>query len=658
MSGRTATPRVTRRWDSNRGTGDPLVTISEAGARIAEAMRALLLPALPILGILWLMNVPFYLGVSVVTASYLSVIAGISVALAFLIIPFGKRPGWLEVFVALAALAAWCWGGWHHVDWLVDAANRGITKWGPGVVALALLLEGVRRVCGLPVTIIALICVAYTFLGHNLGGDFEAPYTAPARVILYLYADTNGVPGLVLGVAATVVLGFVLMGAVMGAVGASAFFTDIALGMMGGRRGGPAKVAVVASTLFGTISGSTVGNVMTTGVVTIPLMKRTGFKPHVAGAIEAVASNGGQLAPPVMGATAFLIAEFLQIPYIEVVTAAAVPAAIYYLVLFLQVDLIAKREGLSGLPRSELPRLGRTLARGWVFLVPIGLLIWLLFFQGYEPGKSALYAATGMLVAGLVYGPDGRNWRNLLGLFAEAGRTLVTLFLICGAAGIVIGALNLTGLGFLLTNALAGIGENFGLFVMLVLTAVIAIILGMGMPTAAVYIVLSIILAPALTRMGMEPLAAHLFIFYFGLLSMLTPPVAVASYTAAALAGASMWKTGMAGMQLGAGAFILPFLFALNPSLLGFGTFYEDAYAVATVVAGSYLLATALVAPGGLRTLGLLVGAFVVGTATLWLGPASWLSLPLAGAVVVYAWFMREGTPASAQPLRPARKPE
>lgn len=630
-------------------------TATSVGTRTAEGLRALLLPAVPVLGILWLMDLPFHLGFAVVTAAFLSVMAGVATGLAFLIRPFGDRPGWIELALAIAGMAAWFWGAWNHADWLVDFANRGISKWGPGLAGIVLLLEGVRRVCGLPVTLVAVVCLIYAFVGHNLPGNLEAPYTAPARVVLYMYSDTNGVPGLVMGVASTVVLGFVVMGAVMGAVGASAFFTDAALGVMGGRRGGPAKVAVVASTLFGSISGSTVGNVMTTGVVTIPLMKRTGFRPHMAAAIEAVASNGGQLAPPVMGATAFLIAEFLQVPYSDVVMAAAIPAAIYYLVLFLQVDLIAAREGLHGLPKSELPSIWRVLARGWVYLVPIGLLIWLLFWQGYQPGKSALYAALGMIVAGVIAGGPGRDWRALLGVFHDAGQTLVTLLLICGAAGIVIGSLNLTGLGFLLTNALAGVGETFGIFAMLAVTAVIAIFLGMGMPTAAVYIVLSIILAPALTRMGMVPMAAHLFIFYFGLLSMLTPPVAVASYTAGALAGAGLWQTGIAGMQLGAGAFILPFLFALNPALLGYGTLLEDIVAITTVVAGSYLLATSLVGlGGGARGMMLqvsLVGlAAIVGTATLWLGPSSPVALALAGGVAVFAWF---GGPAALR-LAPA----
>ncbi|RMH48743.1 MAG: TRAP transporter fused permease subunit [Alphaproteobacteria bacterium] len=612
---------------------------SGAGAALAAWVRTALLAALPLIGILWLFDLPFRIGMSVVTATYLSLMIGIATAAGYLLHPFGRRAGWVELALGAAGLAAWIWGGVHHEDWLVSFGPRGPEQWIPGVVALGLMIEAMRRACGNAVTAVVVVLGAYAFLGHHLGGDFEAPYTPPARVVMYFYADTNGVPGMILGVAATVVLGFIIMGAVMGAVGASAFFTDLALAAMGARRGGPAKVAVVASTLFGTISGSTVGNVMTTGVVTIPLMKRTGFKPHVAAAIEAVASNGGQLAPPVMGATAFLIAEFLQVPYVQVVLAAVIPAAIYYLVLFMQVDLIAQAEGLHGLPRAELPRAGAVLRAGWLFLVPIGLLIWLLFWKGFEPGKSALYTAAAMAAAGLAARGRSLGLRPFLMLLPDAGRPLTVLILICGAAGIVVGALNLTGVGFLLTNTLAGIGQAFGQLPMLLVTALIAIVLGMGMPTAAVYIVLSIILAPALVRMGIEEMAAHLFIFYFGLLSMLTPPVAVASYTAGALAGASLWQTGLAGMRLGAGAFLLPFLFAENPALVGHGTPWQVALAIVTVVAGSYLLARALSpAPSGAAERVLLVAAAVItGTATLVLGPDSPLALIPAAATAVYA---------------------
>lgn len=602
-----------------------------------------LLAAMPALGIVWLLEIPVRTGIAVVTASYLSLMVGIATAAAFLMNPYGRRPAGLpEITLSLITLAAWSWGGWNHENWLIHFGPRTVEQWGPGVIALLLLIEALRRTCGLSITLIVVVLAAYAFLGHHVGGQIEAPYVPPQRVVMYFFADTNGVPGLVLGVAASVVLGFLLLGTAMNAVGASAFFTNIALSGMGAYRGGPAKVSVVASTLFGMISGSTVGNVMTSGVVTIPLMKKAGFKPHTAGAIEAVASNGGQLAPPVMGATAFLIAEFLQVPYPQVVLAALIPAAIYYLILFLQVDIVAQNEGLHGMPRSELPRMAAILSANWYFLLPLSVLIWFLFWEGYQPGKAALIAAAAMLAAGLAFRLRAIGLSPFLMLLVNTGRLLTPLILICGAAGIVIGSLNLTGIGFLLTNSLVHVGESFGLVAMLVLTAIISIFLGMGMPTAAVYVVLSIILAPALIRMDVEPMAAHLFIFYFGLLSMLTPPVAVASYTAGALAQASLWKTGMAGLRLGAGAFLLPFLFCLNPALLGHGTIVEIGLVFLTVVAGSYLLALALAENGSAMSrsaperLVLLAGALATATATVWAGSASPLALLPVACVGIY----------------------
>jgi TRAP transporter 4TM/12TM fusion protein len=451
-----------------------------------------------------------------------------------------------------------------------------------------------------------------------------------------------------MGVAATIVLAFILLGAAMNEVGASTFFTDLAMAVMGRRRGGPAKVAVVASSLFGTISGSTIANIMTTGVITIPLMKRSGFPAHTAAGIEAVASNGGQLAPPVMGATAFLIAEFLQVPYREVVFAAALPALIYYIVLFLQIDAIAARLKIETVDASKLPRFSVVIRSGWLFILPLAYLIYLLFWTGASPGTAALRATAAMIIAGSLATrkiPGPRMFWNIL---HSAGTTLIPIMLICAAAGIVIGALNITGLGFLLTNALSHVGESMGIFVMLVLTALIAIFLGMGMPTAAVYIVLSIILAPALVRMGIAPMAAHLFIFYFGLLSMITPPVAIASYAAGAIAKASPWATGMAGMRLGIAAYFLPFLFCWDPALVGHGTAWQTVTVVFNCIAAGYLLAIAMSlfegfrgTEDGVKVLGLSAMALILIVGGQLLGPAHPAMILLAFVVLFSAKGMR-----------------
>jgi TRAP transporter 4TM/12TM fusion protein len=561
----------------------------------------LILALIVLAGIGWIIDVPRRLGVTLLQEHFLALVAGLATAGGLLLHPLPGRWRWLDSLGAAAAAAAWLWMAWNFRDWMLDMANRGPEKWVPGVVALLLMLEALRRSCGNAIAILVGVIAAYGFLGHLLPGPAEAAFTRPTRLVLYLYADSNGVPGLVLNVAASVVLGFIVFGAALRALGGAEVFTDGALRMMGRYRGGPAKVAILSSGLFGTVSGSTVANVMSSGVVTIPLMKRSGFPARYAAGIEAVASNGGQIAPPVMGATAFLIAEFLQVSYIEVVKAAIVPALIYYLVLFLQVDAYAQRHGLRGLRRDELPRLGATLRRGWVFLLPIALLVWLLFWQNWPPGRAALAAALACLPAGLYCTrilPGWRFWRDFL---SDAGRTLVPILLISAAAGIVVGVVNITGIGFTLTMQLGQIGALYGMLPLLLVSAVAAIVLGMGMPTAAVYVVLSVLLAPALVRAGVEPMAAHLFILYFGLLSMITPPVAIATYAAASLARADFWQAGTTGLRLAVAAYLLPFAFCINPSLLLLGDLQGIVAAVVAALAAGYLLSLALTDPQPLR---------------------------------------------------------
>src|SRR5690606_9965253 len=281
---------------------------------------------------------------------------------------------------------------------------------------------------------------AYGLFGSHLPGIFSAAEIAPARFILYLYSDTNGIPGLVLNVGATQILGFIVFGAVLNAVGGSRILTDLAMATMGHRRGGPAKVAILASSFFGTLSGSTVANVMSTGVVTIPMMKRSGFPARYAAAIEAVASNGGQIAPPVMGATAFVIAEFLQVSYAEVALAAVLPAAAYYLMLYLQVDRYAAAHGLVGVDRAELPPIGSALAKAWPLLLPLGVLMYFLFGLGYAPGKAALYSAGASYALYLVTAPRGAPRLAILPEIARSSAaTVIPVLLVCAIAGIVIG---------------------------------------------------------------------------------------------------------------------------------------------------------------------------------------------------------------------------
>ena len=603
------------------------------------------LGAIPIVGIGWILAVTDYFGVALTFQQALGVILGLACASAFLRYPYFSRPGLFEAVLAVTGFLVWFWMSYNFEDWIVTAHERTPDKWIPGAIALFLLMEGLRKSAGKIIAGLVWVLIIYAFFGNYLPGVLEAEVFPPTKTLTYYYADNNGVPGLVLQVVVNLVLAFIIFGKLMEVSGGTAFLNDLAMGFMGHRRGGPAKVAVIASSAFGTISGSTVANIMSTGIVTIPLMKRTGFRNEYAGAIEAVASNGGQIAPPVMGATAFIIAEFLEIPYQDVVIAAAVPAAIYFFVLFLQVDAVARRFGIKGLPREELPVVRTVLRSGWVFILPIIVLLYFLFWLGYNPGLSALYSGASLIVLMTVRDrrpPTLEHWRNFI---FGSGEILVPLLLIAGAAGIILGVLNSTGLAFQLSLILTAIGKSNGILVMLFLTSLICIVLGMGMPTATVYIVLVSVIGPALVNMGLVPIGAHLFLFYFGLISMLTPPVAIASMVAAEMAGGDMWKTGLIGVQLAATAYLLPYLWAFNPALLLEGSLVQVIYAVVSAGAAGLLLAHSVTvfARGGrfgwLFGAGMYAACLVVGSSTIWLGPDSPLALvvAVAGCAIVYA---------------------
>jgi TRAP transporter 4TM/12TM fusion protein len=620
-----------------------------------RAVAAVLAASLPLLGIAWTFNLPNLLGQVYITEQYLAVILGLTVLAGLLLTRHRPVPVAFDMVLGLAALGGWWWLAWNYQEWLLDPVNRGPEKWVPAVLGILGLFEATRRHCGLVLSLLGAAFMLYGFLGHFAPGIFEAAYLSPPRYLLYVYNDSNGVPGLVLGVGATQILGFIIFGAVLTAVGGSAAMTDLAMSAMGHRRGGPAKVAIFASSLFGTLSGSTVANVMSTGVVTIPMMKKSGWPARHAGAIEAVASNGGQIAPPVMGATAFIIAEFLQISYTEVVIAALLPAAFYYILLYRQVDSYAAANGLVGEPRESLPRMKDALKGSTPLIVPLAVLMYFLFWLGYAPGKSALYASGAALVLYFVTGKRApAALRELPGILVRAGETLIPILLVCAIAGIIIGTINVTGLGFALTLALGKIAELGGVLPLLATTAVIAIVLGVGMPTSGVYVVVAVLLAPALVRQGIAMTSAHLFILYFGLLSMLTPPVAIASYAAASIAKSDMWQTGVTGVKLAFVAYILPFVFAFNPALLMEGSWLQIAVSCITVYAGGHVLAEVLARKrafgGGMRRLVASVGGLALFCATAVVGPASPPGIAAAAiGIALLIYLGRRARRASAE---------
>ncbi len=475
-----------------------------------------------------------------------------------------------------------------------DMTSRPIDGLIAAFITVPLVIEALRRTVGMALTIVVLVFVAYAPLGQYVPGALAGLPVSVPQLAYYLVWDAGSMLGLPVLVAATIVIAFVFFGNLLFASGGSAFFTDIALTLMGRYRGGSAKIAVTASCLFGLISGSAVSNVASVGVLTIPLMRRGGYPGHVAAAIEAVASTGGQLMPPVMGAAAFLMAEFLQVPYRDVAIAAALPALLYYYALFIQADLLAARVGLTSIDLQEVPPLREVLAQGWHFLLPFAVLIYGLFWLNWSPELSALGASAVLIVTGSTLGYRGKRLKlsAIFGALQSTGIVSLDLLMITAAAGFIIGVLNITGLSFALTLLLVQVGQN-SLWLLLILAAFVSIVLGMGMPTVGVYVLLAALVAPAMVKIGMSPMASHMFVMYFGMMSMITPPVALAAFAAASLAGTDPMKTGWTAVRFGWIAYIIPFLFVRSPSLLFEGTAVSVLTAIATALIGVWLICAA-----------------------------------------------------------------
>jgi TRAP transporter 4TM/12TM fusion protein len=449
-----------------------------------------------------------------------------------------------------------------------------------GIIGSAILtllvLEATRRTAGATLVGIIIVLILYVFIGPHLPGDFATRPVSPERLLVYFGLDVNGMIGPLLAVAILIVVPFTLMGQVLGRTGGATYFADIAMSGMGHFRGGAAKIAVVGSALFGMISGAAVSNVVAVGIVTIPLMARSGFSPTRAAAIESVGSTGGQLMPPVMGAAAFIMAEFLQVSYGAVCIAAIIPSVLYYAALFLHVDLEAAKQKIGAAHVDNIPSFMEVIKSGWHFPIPLAFLIITIAYPEVFQipiERAAVYSTGILIVLCLMFGYRGNRVtvRQVVRSVLDTGRAALDIVLIGAAAGMVVGALNISGISFGLTLQLIAIsGEN--LLVLLLLTALISIILGMGMPTISVYVLTATLLAPSLIKLGVTPMAAHMYVMYFGMLSMITPPVAIAAYAAANIARVSGWTTGWNAVLVGWSTFFIPFLFVLEPSLLMDGT--------------------------------------------------------------------------------------
>jgi len=586
-------------------------------------------------GLLWALDVPSRLGLALIEPEWLGPYLGVATAAAMLRWPYRREAGALDVVLGLLAIACWLWLAINYSSWMFDTSGYTLDKFIPGLIGIALMTEGVRKSCGTSIAVLLIIMLVYALLGFLLPRPLQADDISPQLLVMYLYSDTNAIPGQVLSIIATVVLAFVIFGKLMEVSGATNFFTDTAMALMGRRRGGPAKIAVVGSGLMGSVSGSPVSNIMSTGTVTIPLMKRMGFTPEQAAAVEATAATGGVLAPPIMGATAFLMAEYLNVDYAEVALAATLPALFYFVCMYMQVDAMAARMGLAGMNKSELPRLRTALRTGWIFILPMALLIYLLFFQGFAAQYAAIFASVALMALALMRGRLRKlaEWKELV---FGGGSILIPLVLVAGAAGVVDGVMSLTGLGQSLSVILVQIGADWGLLAMLLLTAALCIVLGLGMPTTAIYVLLASLVAPALVKMGVTPMGAHLFILYFGVLSFLTPPVAVSAYVAAGIAGADMWRTGWLGMRQAIMASLLPFLWAYEPALLMQGSWLSIVAVCCTTLAAIMLISRGVAHIRGslamIRLQGVVLGVavLVVGTSTLWLKQQPLLAIGVA----------------------------
>lgn len=552
---------------------------------------------LPIGTLVWAFDLLRRVGIMVYPEQFAAVMLGIGIVLVYLHVPAGKgrarngRVPWYDLICAVLGFGTAVFVAVKFPEFST-AAFKTTSSLAAAFVLIPLLLEGARRTAGLPITLVAIGFLLLGLTAYLLPGDLMGRRLSINSLAYYVTWNSSAILGAPMMVVVTVVVAFILFGQGLFLSGGSGFFTDISMGLMGRFRGGQAKIAIVASALFGTISGSAVANVVSTGVVTIPMMKRAGYRPHVAGAVESVASTGGQLMPPVMGVAAFLMAEFLETSYASIALAALIPSIIYFAALFLQVDLEAARHDIARVPEADIPRTRAVMKAGWFIPVPFVVLISGIFWLNVPLDLAAIYALVAVVISGLVIGYKGERLkgRSLVQIFTTTGFGVLDIFMIAPLAGIVIGVLNVTGLSFTLALSLVALAGG-SVVLLLILTAGVSIVLGMGMPTVGVYILLATLVAPALIHVGIAPLAAHLFIFYYGMLSMITPPVAFAAFAAASIAGAEPMRTGFASMRFGWSAFVIPFLFVYSPSLLFQAGPVETMLDMATALAAVWMIA-------------------------------------------------------------------
>lgn len=564
-------------------------------ARVADVLAA----CATLAAVAWALSLHRQFGLGLYPQQFFALLLGCVLPLTFLGLPARRGRArhtvpWYDIVLAGLSMAMLGHVAVNYPELVLKIFSRPAELWGPALVIILLVLEGLRRATGWALVLIIMAFLLYALFGDVFPGRLQGRAQNWQMLAGYMAVDSNGILGLPMSVAATVVVAFILFGVLLGITGGSRFFTDAAMLGMGRFRGGSMKISVIASGLFGSISGSAVANVVGTGIVTIPMIKKDGYPAHKAGAIEAVASTGGQLMPPVMGAAAFLMAEFLAVPYSEIVLAALIPALLYYIALFIQADLEAAKLGIRAVPKDQIPA-RRLVLGGLHFCIAFAVLIYLLFWARFQPERAALWAAGVLILTSFAFGYRGSrpSVRAVFGSLARTGHGVVEIILISAASGLVIGVLNITGLGFNLTYMLVQVGGG-SLIALLGLSAIVCIILGMGLPTLGVYVLLAALVAPALIQLGVTPIAAHLYVLYFGMMSMITPPIALAAFAAASIARAPSMATSWAAMRFGWSAYIIPVLFVFSPTLLLMGEAGDIALSLITATMGVWLVSAAL----------------------------------------------------------------
>jgi TRAP transporter 4TM/12TM fusion protein len=546
-----------------------------------------------------LLNLGFFVGRALLDSAYLLWLCALLVGAVFLLVPAGRRARrdgvpWYDALLFLLSFGVFAYFALnaHRIvteGWEYKAPREAV--W----VAYAgwlMLLEATRRAGGTAVFVVVAAFSLYPVFAGYMPGPISGLPRDLAGTASFHFASSESALGIPTRAFGELVIGFVMFGAVLQYTGAAQFFNNLAFALFGRVRGGPAKVSIFASGLMGSVSGSVVSNVLTTGVVTIPAMRRIGFSPTYAGGVEACASTGGVLMPPVMGATAFVMAAFLGLPYAAIALAAVVPSLLFYFALFVQIDGYAARNALKGLPREELPSLGRTFLEGWHYLFVFALLVWMLFVLQRE-SLAPFYATALLLVINQISPRYRLDWQRLRTMLEGVCGALSELAALLAGVGLIIGALSVTGLAGTLANDLVYLAGN-NIYVLLVMGAITSFIFGMGMTITACYIFLAIVLAPPLVAAGFDPVAVHLFMLYWGMVSFITPPVSLAAFVAAGIAKASPMQVALRSLRLGSAMYFVPFFFVLNPALILRGSPAEIAVVVGTAVAGIALIASAL----------------------------------------------------------------